>query len=152
MKKTIKVGEGMRVGIITRFFRNLCCFPAWFMPHKRLRVFFHRLKGVKISKDVEIGYMVFTDNRRPESIKIEEGATVCSNSVILAHDLSKRRIDGTETIGNVLIKKDAFIGMNCIILPGVSIGQKSVVAAGSVVTSDVGDDETVAGVPARSMK
>ncbi len=52
------------------------------------------------------------------------------------------------------IHKEVHIGDNCwigagaIILPGVTIGNGSVVAAGSVVTKDVPDDVMVAGVPA----
>jgi len=52
----------------------------------------------------------------------------------------------------VTIGRDVWIGANCIILPGVTIGDGSVVAAGSVVTKDVGDFTIVAGVPARTIK
>lgn len=48
------------------------------------------------------------------------------------------------TIGN-----DVWIGGNAIILPGVSIGDRSIIGAGSVVTKDVPDDVTVGGNPAK---
>jgi acetyltransferase-like isoleucine patch superfamily enzyme len=51
------------------------------------------------------------------------------------------------TIGN-----DIWIGANAVILPGVSIGEHSVVAAGAVVTKDVPPHSLVAGVPARIIK
>lgn len=51
------------------------------------------------------------------------------------------------TIGN-----DVWIGGNATILPGVSIGNNVVVAAGAVVTHDVPDNTLVAGVPARRIK
>ena len=51
------------------------------------------------------------------------------------------------TIGN-----DVWIGGNCTILPGVTIGNNVVVAAGAVVTKDVPDNCVVAGVPARIIK
>lgn len=51
------------------------------------------------------------------------------------------------TIGN-----DVWIGGNATILPGVSIGNNVVVAAGAVVTHDVPDNTLVAGVPARKIK
>lgn len=52
----------------------------------------------------------------------------------------------------ILIKKGAFIGTSSIILKGVTIGEKSVIAAGSVVTSNIPDNELWGGVPARFIK
>ncbi len=50
------------------------------------------------------------------------------------------------------MKRNCWIGANSVILPGVTIGENSVVAAGSVVTKDVPADTVVAGVPARVIK
>jgi acetyltransferase-like isoleucine patch superfamily enzyme len=50
------------------------------------------------------------------------------------------------------IGKDCFIGANVSILPGVTIGDHCVVAAGSVVTKSVGDYYVVAGNPAKPVK
>ena len=52
----------------------------------------------------------------------------------------------------VIIGKDVWIGANSTILPGVTIGDFSVVAAGSVVTKDVPSGVLVAGVPAEIKK
>jgi len=52
----------------------------------------------------------------------------------------------------VVINNNVWIGKHCIILPGVSIGHNSVVAAGSVVTHDVPDNVMVAGVPAKIIR
>lgn len=52
----------------------------------------------------------------------------------------------------VEIGEDCWIGANSIVLKGVKIGSRSVVAAGSVVTADVGDDCVVAGNPARIVR
>ena len=49
----------------------------------------------------------------------------------------------------VVIKRNAYIGAGAIILPGVTIGEYSIVAAGAVVTKDVPPRTIVAGVPAR---
>ena len=48
----------------------------------------------------------------------------------------------------VRIGNDVWIGGNCTILPGVTIGNNVVVAAGAVVTKDVPDNCVVGGVPA----
>lgn len=52
----------------------------------------------------------------------------------------------------VTIKEDAFIGAHSIILKGVTIGKRSVIAAGSVVTKSVPDDEMWGGCPAKFIK
>jgi acetyltransferase-like isoleucine patch superfamily enzyme len=53
---------------------------------------------------------------------------------------------------SVMIKRNSWIGANSTILPGVTIGENSVVAAGSVVTKDVPANTVVAGVPAKIIK
>jgi acetyltransferase-like isoleucine patch superfamily enzyme len=57
----------------------------------------------------------------------------------------------TDKLG-VMIGDDVWIGANATILPGVTIGRGAVIAAGSVVTSDVPPDVIVAGVPARVIR
>ena len=64
-------------------------------------------------------------------------------------DPSKRR---GLTTGEIVIKKNAWIGAGATILAGVTIGENSVVAANSTVTKDVPDNVIVAGTPARIIK
>jgi len=52
----------------------------------------------------------------------------------------------------ILIKKNAWIGANATILPGVTIGENAVVAAGAVVSKDVPDNTIVGGIPAKFIK
>ena len=52
----------------------------------------------------------------------------------------------------VLIRRNAWIGAGATILPGVTIGENSVVAAGAVVTKDVPANTVVGGVPAKVLK
>lgn len=52
----------------------------------------------------------------------------------------------------VILKKGCWIGANAIILPGVTIGENSVVGAGSIVTKSIPDGIVVAGSPARKIK
>lgn len=52
----------------------------------------------------------------------------------------------------VVICNNAWIGAGAIILPGITVGRNSVVAAGAVVNKDVPPDTVVAGVPARIIK
>jgi acetyltransferase-like isoleucine patch superfamily enzyme len=52
----------------------------------------------------------------------------------------------------ILIKKNAWIGASATILPGVTIGENAIVAAGAVVSKDVPDNTIVGGVPAKRIK
>ncbi len=52
----------------------------------------------------------------------------------------------------ILIKKNAWIGAAATILPGITVGENSIVAAGSIVTKDVPDNTVVAGNPAKQIK
>ena len=84
-------------------------------------------------------------------VNLAQGITVTA----LNHNFSEpgKRIDeqGVST-GQVVIGDDVWIGANAVILPNVSIGCHSVVAAGAVVTKDVPDGCAVAGVPAKIIK
>jgi acetyltransferase-like isoleucine patch superfamily enzyme len=73
---------------------------------------------------------------------------------ILGHDGSVNMINRAyglrlDHVGKVDIRDNVYIGYNSIILPGVTIGPKAIVSAGSVVRSDVGEGDVVAGVPAK---
>ncbi len=52
----------------------------------------------------------------------------------------------------VIIKRNAWIGAGATILPGVTIGENAVVAAGAVVSKDVPANTVVAGIPAKVVK
>lgn len=54
--------------------------------------------------------------------------------------------------GAVVIKRNAWIGAAATVMPGVTIGENAVVAAGAVVTKDVPANAVVAGVPAKTVK
>lgn len=150
-KKTIRLGDE-KIPLTKRIFWNFINFHAWFFPWKSFRVFFHKLKGIKIGRNVEIGYMVFLDNRRPGLITIEDNATITSMCNIITHDLSMRYIDGTEIIGEVRICNGAFIGVNSTIMPGVVIGENCIIGCGSVITKDTEPNSVYAGVPAKLIK
>lgn len=82
-----------------------------------------------------------------ESIMIGDNVTIANNVVIVDHDHSKH---GKDFVSKpVVIGAGAWIGANAVILKGVKIGEKAIIAAGSIVTKDVPNGVVVAGVPAR---
>ena len=60
--------------------------------------------------------------------------------------------DQIQVFGPVVIKRGAWIAVNSVILPGVTIGENSIVAAGSVVTKDVPSNVMAGGIPAKIIK
>lgn len=66
--------------------------------------------------------------------------------------LDRRAEDIRKNSKPIVIEDDVFIGTNCIILKGVKIGERSIVAAGSVVTKDIPKDEMWGGNPAKFIK
>ena len=84
-------------------------------------------------------------------VNMAQGITVTA----LNHnfDDTEKRIDEQGVSTNpVTIEDDVWIGANAVILPGVTIGNHCVVAAGAVVTKDVPPHSLVAGVPAKVIK
>lgn len=108
-----------------------------------IRIFFCKKMGVNVGKDVFLGKYCIIDDNFPELITIEDSVNISFGVTIVTHDASK---DG---VAKVLIKKGAYLGTRAVILPGVIVGEKSVIGAGAVVTSDVQPKTKVAGVPAR---
>ena len=85
-------------------------------------------------------------------IEFEDGVSVAPGVRIatINHDFNERHTK--YTYGKVVIKKNAWIGMNVTICPCVTIGKYAVVAAGAVVTKDVPDYAVVGGCPAKVIK
>ena len=112
----------------------------------RLRWLHLRSLGMDIHPDTEISLKAHLDRTNPRGIHIGEGTLVAFGAAILSHDLV--RVMHTDTY----IGRNCFIGARSIILPGVRIGDGSIVAIGSVVTKDVAPNTIVAGNPARVIK
>lgn len=126
---------------------------SWFSPHKKMRVFFHKLRGVRIGKDVEIGYFCIIGNVHPTMVIIDDKAVVTARVTILEHDNSYFYTGrGNVKLGEVRIGKNAFIGIGSVIMPGVSIGDNAIVGALSFVNRDVAIDDIVAGNPAKVIR
>jgi maltose O-acetyltransferase len=113
--------------------------------HRNCR--FYRPSGVKIGSHTIINRDVLMDGRM--GLEIGDNASISEGVAILTleHDPQS---PGFETRGApVRIADRAFVGARAILLPGVTVGEGAVVAAGAVVTRDVDPFAIVAGVPAR---
>ncbi len=87
-------------------------------------------------------------------ISIGNDVLIASHTVITSqtHDVYAKLFRKTMISKEVIIEDNVWIGAAAIILPGITIGTGSIVAAGSVVTKDVSAGTIVAGVPARVIK
>lgn len=101
-----------------------------------LRPWLHRRRGVRIGKNVWISQLVYLDDQHPEEIVIGDNVTIGLRCTVFAHFYLGSRAPEEER-GGVVIERGVFIGPNCTILHGVTIGEGAVVVAGSVVTRNV---------------
>lgn len=108
-----------------------------------------RTHNVKIGKRVIImpGCLMMAAG----GITIDDDAQIAANVQLISnnHDLENRMVI---TCKPVHIGRRTWIGAGATILPGVTIGENSVVGAGSVVTHDVAPDTIAGGNPARTIR
>lgn len=120
-------------------------------------------ENIFIGNNVVIGMnCTFVDN---QEIRIGNQVMIASNVQIytashpvlpkerLVPDWKERETTFFRTYARpVVIRDNAWIGGGCIILPGVTVGENSVVGAGSVVNRDVPDNCVAAGNPCRVLR
>jgi acetyltransferase-like isoleucine patch superfamily enzyme len=102
---------------------------------KNLRPFLHRMRGVKVGKNVWISKLVYIDENHPEAISIGNNTTIGFRTTIFSHFYfgSRRKVISEKvTIGN-----NVFIGPHCLILPNVTIGDNVVIMGGSVISKNI---------------
>lgn len=110
-------------------------------------------KNLIIGSNCHIGKNCFFDLRG--KIIIEDNVVISMKSTFITHlDLNKSELCRyyPAKTGNLIIKKNAYVGANSTILMSVTLNEGSFIAAGSVVTKDVDAYTVVGGVPAKIIK
>ncbi len=122
------------------------------MPSRGYRPWFVKKAGVQILnyRKTFIGENVHFDTNFPEDIIIEEGVRLTVGSIIVSHFLDTKT--GMYYRGKVVIKKNAYLGVNSIVCKPVVIGEGAIVGAGSVVVCDIPAYQVWAGNPAKFIK
>jgi acetyltransferase-like isoleucine patch superfamily enzyme len=104
--------------------------------------------GIEIGNNTMISLGAKLDVRRGKII-IGDDCLITWGTVILSHDASQLLAGNIKkSQATTIIENGVFIGVNSVVLPGVRIGEKSIVGAGSVVTKDITPHTLVAGNPA----
>ena len=134
-------------GFRNRFLQHL----ARFLPGENsFRIWCHRLRGIRMGKDVCLGYDLVLETEHPERIRMGNNVEINMRTTLIAHfggiEIQPKG-PGLEGI-SILLEDDVFIGPGVIVLPNVVIHRGAVVAAGSVVTKNVPPMTLVQGNPA----
>lgn len=144
---------------------------------QKLKAKLYRWAGVKVGNNVEffqgikvqgIGEIEIGDNafighevlfmiNQNSKIIIEEEAIVGSRSIIITgfHPITpdgKRILSREGTSSSVVIGRGCSVSTNCTVLPGVTVAEMSIVAAGATVVKDVEPYTLVGGCPAKFIK
>jgi len=111
-----------------------------------------RVYKVNIGSNVVISYKARLDKSiNPKGIYIGDNTWVLADACILAHDYCR----GTGRRGKLFdthIGCNCVLGVSCIVLPGVRIGNHVIIGSGAVVSKDIPDNCIVVGNPARVVK
>lgn len=115
-----------------------------------------RKKGMRIG-DRTVIYNpqgVVIDEKRPWMIEIGDDVKITHGVTILTHGFDWSVLKGVYgevlgSCGKVIIGNNVFIGMNAMILKGVTVGNNVIIGAGSLVNRDIPDNCVVAGNPAK---
>jgi len=124
-----EIGDETRVGAFVEIQKNA-------RIGNRCKISSHSFicEGVTIEDNVFVGHgVMFTNDKYPRATNPDGSPQSEADWEVVA----------------TRVKRGASIGSNATILAGVTIGENSMFGAGAVVTRDVPDGETVAGVPAR---
>lgn len=135
------------------FFQKVSSFIRKFLSAKIIpymvlngwRIFFYRLCGYNIGKNVFIGMRCYLDDLEPKMCTIEDNVIISYGVFFACHGRNQRHTP-------IVIKNGAYVGMRATLLSGkegITIGENAVVGACTLVNKDVPAGATAVGVPCR---
>lgn len=149
------IAPDVRLGEKVTLYRFVNLYGCTIGDHTRIGTFVEIQKNARIGKSCKISSHTFIC----EGVTIEDEVFI-GHGVTFINDTYPRATNeqgGLQSeadwrVEPTVVKKGASIGSNATILSNVTIGERAIVGAGSVVTRDVPPDTIVAGNPARILK
>jgi acetyltransferase-like isoleucine patch superfamily enzyme len=155
--------------LISSFFKHYrnaillkyCMYSVVLSPinYRKIRSVLWRLMGAKVGKDCFIGYEVWIDMNNMHLIEIEDHVHITNRCLLLCHQRNLNEYfigDDCSKLpykkAKIILKKGCMIGMNSMVMPGVTIGEGAVVGAGSLVTTDIPAWTVAVGRPAKVVR
>jgi acetyltransferase-like isoleucine patch superfamily enzyme len=113
-----------------------------------------RAIGVRVGERCRfIGVTASTFGSEPYLVSLGDHVTITSGVRFITHDggvwVFRDEYPEIDVVAPIKVGNNVFIGINAIILPGVTIGNNCVIGANSVVTRDILPDSIAAGTPAK---
>ena len=150
----VRIAPDVRLGRDVKIYAFVNLYGCEIGDECKIGTFVEIQKGVKIGRRVKISSHTFIC----EGVTIEDGVFI-GHGVMFINDKYPRATTESGELQTeadwkcipTLVKQGASIGSNATILCGVTIGEKAIVGAGSVVTHDVSPGAVVAGNPAQPL-
>ncbi len=135
-------------GLLRARYQLSRCAEAGAEVRLRMPVIIYHPESLRLGTKIDIGENVVL--RAGGGLTIGDRVLIAAGAAIVTvgHPIALPRWN-KNTTAPVRIGDDVWIGVNAVVLPGVTIGNGAVVAAGAVVTEDVPPFSVVGGVPAR---
>ncbi|MFX0007307.1 MAG: acyltransferase [Promethearchaeota archaeon] len=117
----------------------------------RARNILFRFTGMKIGKNCHISQKAIPDPLLPELIEFEEGSGCGIGVKLLTHNAMNIQ-HGSFSFGPIKVGKNARIGAYSVVLPGVTIGEGSIIGANSLISEDIPPYSIAFGSPAKVIR
>jgi len=135
---------------------------AWGMLSNTARSYLNpigyaRSVGVRMGKNVVIyGMASRMFGSEPWMITLGDNVYLTAGVMFITHDggtlILRKEVPDLEWTAPIVVGNDVYIGVRSIILPGVTIGNRCIIGAGSIVAKSIPDNSVAAGVPCRVIK
>ena len=152
---TIRVAPDVKLGEGVRLFGFVNLYGCEIGDRSKIGAFVEIQKGARIGQDCKVSSHSFVC----EGVTIEDDVFIGHNVTFINDPYPRATNEGgglqTEADWNcvpTLVKRGASIGSSATLLCGITVGERAVVGAGSVVTKDVPAETIVVGNPARVLR
>ena len=151
----VRIAPDVKLGQDVRVYAFVNLYGCEIGDESKIGTFVEIQKGAKVGRRVKVSSHTFVC----EGVTIEDEVFI-GHGVVFINDKYPRATTADGELQTeadwvcipALVKRGASIGSNATIMCGVTIGERAIIGAGSVVTHDVPDGAVVAGVPARRLE